>query len=109
MLSNCLLIFNDLDQVIICLPICEYIDRKLFNGKIHLKQNDDNDLFIKSPILTTPGGSMSKDTKSEKSLELKIFIFLTVFLAPILSVLLVSALGFSIWFSQILTGPPGVG
>ncbi|UJF21095.1 periplasmic nitrate reductase, NapE protein [Shewanella sp. OMA3-2] len=52
---------------------------------------------------------MSKDIKSEKSLELKIFIFLTVFLAPILSVLLVSALGFSIWFSQILTGPPGVG
>lgn len=52
---------------------------------------------------------MSQDTKSEKSLELKIFIFLTVFLAPILSVLLVSALGFGIWFSQILIGPPGVG
>ncbi|MCL1116340.1 MULTISPECIES: periplasmic nitrate reductase, NapE protein [Pseudomonadati] len=51
---------------------------------------------------------MSKENASEKSLELKIFIFLTVFLAPILSVLLVSALGFSIWFSQILTGPPGV-
>ena len=52
---------------------------------------------------------MSQDSKSEKRLELKIFIFLTVFLVPILSVLLVSALGFSIWFSQILTGPPGAG
>jgi periplasmic nitrate reductase NapE len=44
-----------------------------------------------------------------KSTELKIFIFLTVFLAPILAVLFVSALGFSIWFSQILMGPPGIG
>ncbi|MGI2169500.1 periplasmic nitrate reductase, NapE protein [Shewanella sp. MF05960] len=52
---------------------------------------------------------MSKVTTNLKGLELKIFIFLTVFLAPILSVLLVSALGFSIWFSQILTGPPGAG
>ncbi|UZD56557.1 periplasmic nitrate reductase, NapE protein [Shewanella algae] len=45
----------------------------------------------------------------EKRLELKIFIFLTVFWAPLLSVLLVSGLGFAIWFSQILTGPPGAG
>lgn len=52
---------------------------------------------------------MSQNTQSEKSTELKIFIFLTVFLAPILAVLFVSALGFSIWFSQILMGPPGAG
>lgn len=51
-------------------------------------------------------GSLSKD---EKSLELKIFIFITVFLAPLLSVFLVSGLGFAIWFSQILTGPPSAG
>ena len=52
---------------------------------------------------------MSSTPSDEKSLELKIFIFLTVFLAPLLSVLLVSGLGFAIWFSQILTGPPGAG
>ena len=52
---------------------------------------------------------MSASTAEEKSLELKILIFLTVFLAPLLSVLLVSGLGFAIWFSQILTGPPGAG
>ncbi|EGM70054.1 periplasmic nitrate reductase, NapE protein [Shewanella sp. HN-41] len=52
---------------------------------------------------------MSASAAEEKSLELKIFIFLTVLLAPILSVLLVSGLGFAIWFSQILTGPPGAG
>ncbi|MCE9678895.1 periplasmic nitrate reductase, NapE protein [Shewanella sp. AS1] len=52
---------------------------------------------------------MSSISKEEKSLELRIFVFLTVFLAPLLSVLLVSGLGFAIWFSQILTGPPGAG
>ncbi|MCL1088927.1 periplasmic nitrate reductase, NapE protein [Shewanella profunda] len=52
---------------------------------------------------------MSASTAEEKSLELKIFIFLTVFLAPLLTVVLVSGLGFAIWFSQILTGPPGTG
>lgn len=52
---------------------------------------------------------MSANTVEEKSLELKIFIFLTVFLAPLLTVVLVSGLGFAIWFSQILTGPPGAG
>ncbi|CAM3037692.1 periplasmic nitrate reductase, NapE protein [Shewanella amazonensis] len=53
---------------------------------------------------------MSSDPKQdEKSLELKIFVFLTVFLAPLLAVGLVSALGFAIWISQIFTGPPGAG
>lgn len=51
----------------------------------------------------------SDEASDSKSLELKIFLFLTVLLAPILSVLLVSGLGFAIWFSQILTGPPGAG
>ncbi len=55
------------------------------------------------------GGHMGVNTAEEKSLELKIFIFLTVFLAPLLAVLLVSGLGFAIWFSQIFTGPPGAG
>ncbi|GGI84828.1 nitrate reductase [Shewanella gelidii] len=52
---------------------------------------------------------MSSASSDEKSLEFKIFIFLTVFLAPLLSVLLVSGLGFAIWFGQILVGPPGAG
>ncbi|GIU39536.1 periplasmic nitrate reductase, NapE protein [Shewanella colwelliana] len=52
---------------------------------------------------------MSSTSNEEKSLELKIFIFLTVFLAPLLSVLLVSGLGFAIWFGQIVMGPPGAG
>ena len=44
--------------------------------------------------------------QSDKKSERNMFIFLTVFLAPILSVIIVGGLGFSIWISQILFGPP---
>ena len=54
------------------------------------------------------GGHMGASTAVDKSLELKIFIFLTVFLAPLLAILLVSGIGFAVWFSQMLIGPPGV-
>lgn len=42
-----------------------------------------------------------------KRRELMMFLFITVVLFPILSVMLVGSLGFAIWFWQILTGPPG--
>ncbi|SLN12934.1 Periplasmic nitrate reductase protein NapE [Roseovarius albus] len=41
-----------------------------------------------------------------KSSEVKMFLFLAVLLAPILSVVLVGGYGFIIWMSQILLGPP---
>jgi len=47
-----------------------------------------------------------EDEAITKRKERNMFIFLTVFLAPILSVIIVGALGFTIWISQILTGPP---
>ncbi len=55
------------------------------------------------------GGCMSFILNKKKSFELKIFLFLTIFLAPLFTVLLVSILGFSIWFCQIFIGPPGAG
>ncbi|NLB59173.1 MAG: periplasmic nitrate reductase, NapE protein [Gammaproteobacteria bacterium] len=42
-----------------------------------------------------------------KRRELLMFLFITVVLFPLLSVMLVSSYGFAIWFWQILTGPPG--
>jgi nitrate reductase NapE len=45
----------------------------------------------------------------QKQQEWRLFIFIIVFLFPILTVALVSAMGFSIWFYQLLAGPPGVG
>ena len=39
--------------------------------------------------------------------ELRSFLFLTVVMAPILSVLIVSGFGFIVWFYQLLiSGPP---
>ena len=49
--------------------------------------------------------TLSEESKLRKY-ERNTFIFLTVFLAPILSVILVGGLGFMIWISQIFFGPP---
>ncbi|KLJ00141.1 periplasmic nitrate reductase, NapE protein [Luteimonas sp. FCS-9] len=41
-----------------------------------------------------------------KRKELLLFLFITVVLFPVLSVLIVASYGFSVWFWQIFTGPP---
>tara|TARA_R110002110_G_scaffold127234_3_gene306048 strand:+ start:2096 stop:2278 length:183 start_codon:yes stop_codon:yes gene_type:complete len=41
-----------------------------------------------------------------KSDELQTFLFLTIFLAPIVAVTGVGGFGFLIWMSQIILGPP---
>lgn len=41
-----------------------------------------------------------------KSQERRIFIFLAVFLVPIMSIALVGSYGFAIWMSHLLLGPP---
>jgi len=46
--------------------------------------------------------------EQQKRYERNMFIFLTVFLAPILSVAFIGALGFTIWISQMFFGPPSV-
>jgi periplasmic nitrate reductase NapE len=45
--------------------------------------------------------------EQKKKYERNTFIFLAVFLAPILSVIIVGGFGFTVWISQILMGPPG--
>lgn len=47
----------------------------------------------------------SSDTRKRQ--ELRLFIFLIVFLFPILAVAVVGAYGFAIWMSHIIMGPPG--
>jgi len=39
--------------------------------------------------------------------ELLAFLFLTVFLAPILAVAIVGGYGFVVWIYQMIYGPPG--
>lgn len=40
--------------------------------------------------------------------EWRLFIFIIVFLFPLLTFALVGAYGFSIWMYQLIMGPPGV-
>lgn len=44
------------------------------------------------------------DSKREKSSELKMFLFIVIFLFPMLSVAIVGGYGFIIWMSQLLLG-----
>ncbi len=46
-------------------------------------------------------------TTVQKAKETRLFLFLVVFLFPILSVAIVGGYGFLVWIIQIFTGPPG--
>lgn len=46
--------------------------------------------------------------EQQKKRERNTFLFLAVFLAPILSVVIVGGFGFIVWISQIIFGPPTV-
>jgi len=39
--------------------------------------------------------------------ELRSFLFLSVVMAPVLAVVLVSGYGFIVWMYQLVAGPPG--
>ena len=42
-----------------------------------------------------------------KRRELFLFLFITVVLFPVLSVMIVGGYGFAVWIFQMFTGPPG--
>jgi nitrate reductase NapE len=48
---------------------------------------------------------VAEDT--EKKTEWHTFIFLVVFLAPVMAVAVVGGYGFAVWITQIILGPPG--
>ncbi len=50
---------------------------------------------------------MMSSGRSRRRSETLTFLFLTVFLAPILAVAIVGGYGFAIWMYQIFAGPPG--
>lgn len=45
--------------------------------------------------------------KPSKADEFRVFLLLTVVLAPVLSVIIVGGYGFLVWMSQLLLGPSG--
>lgn len=46
-------------------------------------------------------------TTNQQAKERRLFVFIVVFLFPLLSVALVGGYGFVIWMYQLLMGPPG--
>jgi nitrate reductase NapE len=54
-----------------------------------------------------PSDTRKPTPPASKAEELRTFIFLAVFLAPILSVAIVGGFGFLVWMSQLIYGPPG--
>lgn len=50
---------------------------------------------------------LTAEQQVEKKKEWRLYIFIIVFLFPILTVAIVGAMGFSIWFYQLMMGPPG--
>ena len=51
--------------------------------------------------------NVSDNDKLQKRRELLAFLFLTIVLAPILSVVIVGGYGFLVWMYQLMAGPPG--
>jgi nitrate reductase NapE len=47
------------------------------------------------------------EEQSSRTQERRAFILLVVFLAPILSVMIVGGYGFTVWMSQLFLGLPG--
>ena len=54
---------------------------------------------IKQPVIP--------EEAPKKRQELKLFLFIVVVLFPLLAVAIVGGYGFTVWFYQIFTGPPG--
>ncbi len=53
-----------------------------------------------SPDRTTDDGN-------DRRREWRLYIFIIVFLFPILSVMIVGGFGFTVWMYQLFAGPPG--
>ena len=51
-------------------------------------------------------GKGGKDSLTRTD-ELRSFLFLSVVMAPVIAVIIVSGYGFLVWMYQLLAGPPG--
>ncbi|SAK96031.1 Periplasmic nitrate reductase protein NapE [Caballeronia calidae] len=65
-------------------------------------------IFRAGPYIRQPRSDAPMDEKDEirKSEELRSFLFLTVVMVPVLTVMIIAAYGFAVWFYQMLIGGP---
>jgi len=57
--------------------------------------------------MSHPDKMLMTSGRSRRRSEILTFLFLTVFLAPILAVGIVGGYGFVVWMYQLVAGPPG--
>ncbi|BFM13923.1 periplasmic nitrate reductase, NapE protein [Maricurvus nonylphenolicus] len=50
--------------------------------------------------------STPEEDSLTKHQEFRLFLFIVVFLFPILSIVLVGGFGFFVWMAQLILGPP---
>ncbi len=55
---------------------------------------------------TGAAAELDDNPVARKRIERRVFILLTVFLAPAISIAVVGGYGFVIWISQLILGPP---
>ena len=53
------------------------------------------------------GRTAASSSTPSKADELRAFLLLSVVMAPVLAVLIVSGYGFLVWMFQLVAGPPG--
>lgn len=63
---------------------------------------------MSAPSSPSPDRSAPGPNTSSKRIETLKFLFLAFVLFPVLSVGVVGAYGFSVWFLQMVYGPPGM-
>ena len=63
-------------------------------------------LYAQAPDPGSRSGGLT-DGDVSKATERRAFIFLVVFLGPILAVAIVGGYGFAMWMSQLIFGLPG--
>lgn len=66
-------------------------------------------IVVTSGLNLIPGGKVSEADRipASKRRELAAFLFLTVVLAPAITIAIVGGFGFAVWAYQIFAGPPG--
>ena len=48
-----------------------------------------------------------EDAQQRRKEEFRTWLFLSLVMAPVLAVMIVSTYGFVVWFYQLIAGPPG--
>jgi periplasmic nitrate reductase NapE len=92
------------ETIIQCLIRQEYGDKPLIY--LIIENLSLSKIWTDEPQLNDE--ALDENTSFTKKQEFTLFLFLTVFMAPILSFGIVVVYGFIVWMSQIIMGPPGI-